>query len=151
MVTAAANIRQSAEAFGAMNETLTLSAARNVEAAQAQLSAAQSNERVAEQFGQTGERWPEIQMALEDAARVMGSLDAKLKEQIGTMADQFTERFHGASDGLLKSVQSFQPTVEALSGVVGDAQRTVVDAIGKLNAHETVMTEMVEAAANLRS
>ena len=74
----------------------------------------------------------------------------KLKEQIASMSDQFSERFNGASDGLMKSVQSFQPAVQALSGVVGDAQRAVVDAVGKLNAHEAVMKEMVEAAANIR-
>ena len=150
MAGAAVNIRQASEAFGAMNETLTVSAARNEEASKAQFSAAQSNERVAEQFGKTSDRWPEIQKALEDAAHVMGSLDAKLKEQIGSMANQFSDRFSGASDGLLKSVQGFQPTVEALSGAVGDAQRAVADAVAKLNSHETVIKEMVGAAVNIR-
>jgi len=75
---------------------------------------------------------------------------AKLKDQIGHMADQFSERFNGASDGLVKSVQGFQPTVEALSGAVGDAQRTVSDAVAKLNSHETVMGEMAGAAVNIR-
>jgi methyl-accepting chemotaxis protein len=150
MAGAAVNIRQASEAFGAMNETLTVSAARNEEASKAQFSAAQSNERVAEQFGKTSDRWPEIQKALEDAAHVMGSLDAKLKEQIGSMANQFSDRFSGASDGLLKSVQGFQPTVEALSGAVGDAQRAVADAVAKLNSHETVMKEMAGAAVNIR-
>lgn len=74
----------------------------------------------------------------------------KLKEQIGSMADQFSEKFNGASDGLMKSVQGFQPTVEALSGAVGDAQRTVADAVAKLNAHEAVMQEMAGAAVNIR-
>jgi hypothetical protein len=74
----------------------------------------------------------------------------KLKEQIGSMANQFSERFNGASDGLMRSVQGFQPTVEALSGAVGDAQRTVADAVAKLNAHETVMGEMAGAAVNIR-
>jgi hypothetical protein len=75
---------------------------------------------------------------------------AKLKEQIGSMANQFSERFNGASDGLMRSVQGFQPTVEALSGAVGDSQRTVADAVAKLNAHETVMQEMAGAAMNIR-
>lgn len=74
----------------------------------------------------------------------------KLKEQIANMADQFSERFNGASDGMMKSVQSFQPTVEALSGAVGNAQRTVADAVAKLNSHETVMEEMAGAAVNIR-
>jgi hypothetical protein len=75
---------------------------------------------------------------------------AKLKEQIGSMANQFSERFNGASDGLMRSVQGFQPTVEALSGAVGDSQRTVADAVAKLNAHEAVMQEMAGAAVNIR-
>lgn len=74
----------------------------------------------------------------------------KLKEQIASMSDQFSERFNGASDGLMKSVQGFQPTVEALSGAVGDAQRTVADAVAKLNSHENVMGEMAGAAVNIR-
>ena len=74
----------------------------------------------------------------------------KLKEQIANMADQFSERFNGASDGMMKSVQSFQPTVEALSGAVGNAQRTVADAVAKLNSHENVMGEMAGAAVNIR-
>ena len=73
-----------------------------------------------------------------------------MKEQIGNMSDQFSERFNGASDELMKSVQNFQPTVEALSGAVGDVQRTVVDAVAKLNAHEAVMGEMAGAAVNIR-
>jgi hypothetical protein len=75
---------------------------------------------------------------------------ANLKEQIGSMADKFSEGFNGASDGLMKSVQGFQPTVEALSGAVGDAQRTVTNAVEKLNAHESVMQDMAGAATNIR-
>ncbi len=74
----------------------------------------------------------------------------RLKEQIGSMSDQFSEKFNGASDGLMKSVQGFQPTVEALSGAVGDAQRTVTNAVEKLNAHESVMQDMAGAATNIR-
>src|SRR6516165_3718597 len=74
----------------------------------------------------------------------------KLKEQIGSMANQFSEGFNGASDGLMRSVEGFQPTVEALSGVVDDAQRTAADAVAKLNAHEAVMQEMAGAAMNIR-
>jgi len=75
---------------------------------------------------------------------------ARLKEQIGNMADQFSDRFSGASEGLVRTVGSFQPTVEALSGAVGDAQRTVANAVAKLNSHETVMGEMTAAAVSIR-
>ena len=74
----------------------------------------------------------------------------KLKEQIASMSDKFFEGFNGASEGLMKSVQGFQPTVEALSGAVGDAQRTVTNAVAKLNAHESVMQDMAGAATNIR-
>jgi hypothetical protein len=74
----------------------------------------------------------------------------KLKEQIGSMADQFSERFTGASEGLVRTVGNFQPTVEALSDAVGDVQRTVANAVAKLNSHETVMGEMATAAASIR-
>lgn len=93
---------------------------------------------------------PLMQQSAELLSSALTAELGKLKDQIGSMSDQFSERFNGASDGLIKSVQSFQPTVQALSGVVGDAQRAVVDAVGKLNAHEIVMKEMVEAAANVR-
>lgn len=73
-----------------------------------------------------------------------------LKEQIANMSEQFAEKFSGASEGLARTVGSFQPTVEALSGAVGDAQRTVANAVAKLNSHETVMVEMAGAAVNIR-
>ena len=66
------------------------------------------------------------------------------------MAEQFSKNFTGASDDLMKSVQSFQPTVNALSGLVGDAQRTVVGAVEKLNAHGDVMLQMSSAASNIK-
>jgi gas vesicle protein len=75
---------------------------------------------------------------------------ARLKEQIGNMAEQFSDRFNGASEGLVRTVGNFQPTVEALSGAVGDVQRTVANAVAKLNSHETVMGEMATAAASIR-
>lgn len=93
---------------------------------------------------------PLMQQSAEMLSSALTAELGKLKEQIGSMSEQFSERFNGASDGLMKSVQSFQPAVQALSAVVGDAQRAVVDAVGKLNAHEAVMKEMVEAAANIR-
>ena len=88
MAGAAMNIRLAAESFCAMNETLTLSAARNEEASNAQISAAQSNERVAEQFGRIGERLPEIRQTLEDAARVIGSLGSPIVDLQRLLAGQ---------------------------------------------------------------
>jgi ABC-type transporter Mla subunit MlaD len=88
MAGAAMNIRLASESFGAMNETLSLSAARYEGASKAQLSAAQSNERVAEQFGRIGERLPEIRQTLEDAARVIGSLGSPIADLQALLAGQ---------------------------------------------------------------
>ncbi len=80
MAGAATNIRQAAEAFGTMNEPLTLSATRNEEASKAQLSAAQTNERVAEQFGKIGERLPEVRDTLQQAATVIATIIGPIME-----------------------------------------------------------------------
>ena len=92
-------------------------------------------------------------------ASVTGDFGAEIKDAVSnaTTAERTRDRARvdrarrwdgggPARDGLMKSVQGFQPTVEALSGAVGDAQRTVADAVAKLNAHEAVMQEMAGAA-----
>lgn len=74
----------------------------------------------------------------------------KLKDTISQMSEQFTSRFSSASDELMRSVQSFQPTVATLSQAVSDAQQTVSHAVAKLNAHEAVMSQMAEAVEKLK-
>jgi len=64
------------------------------------------------------------------------------------MAEQFSEKFNGASLELASSVQGFKPTIEILTTTVGNAQQTVFDAVTKLNSHEKVMQEMAEVAKN---
>ena len=73
---------------------------------------------------------------------------ASLKKQISSMAEQFSEKFNGASLELASSVQGFKPTIEILTTTVGNAQQTVFDAVTKLNSHEKVMQEMAEVAKN---
>jgi methyl-accepting chemotaxis protein len=73
-----------------------------------------------------------------------------LKNQIGSMAEQFSEQFTGASGELMASVKSFEPTVKTLSETVGNSQRIVVYAVQKLNAHEMVMEKMASAAAQIQ-
>ena len=94
---------------------------------------------------------PLMEKSAELLSTALTSELVRLKEQIGTMSEQFSQNFTGASDGLMRSVQGFQPTVEALSGAVGAAQRTVTEAVTRLNGHETVMQEMTGAATNIRS
>ena len=80
MALAATEVRQAAEAFKEMQETLKLSSARNESAASAQLTAAQSNEKVAEKFDHVGDRLPEIRQTLENAASVIASIGGPIVE-----------------------------------------------------------------------
>lgn len=73
-----------------------------------------------------------------------------LKEQIGVMSEQFSSKFSGASEELMKSVQSFEPTIKTLSETVGLAQQSVVIAVNKLTSHEKVMEKMATAATEIR-
>jgi conjugal transfer/entry exclusion protein len=72
-----------------------------------------------------------------------------LKNQIEGMAQKFSESFDGASSNLLQSIQGFEPTVQSLSGTVETAQRAVINAVDKLNSHESVMSEMAQAATKI--
>jgi hypothetical protein len=86
----------------------------------------------------------------EQSARLLSSAITaelgKLKDTIDQMGHQFNSRFSSASEELMRSVQSFQPTVATLSQVVSDSQRTVVAAVDRLNAHEAVIGTMSKAA-----
>ena len=75
---------------------------------------------------------------------------AELKKQIGRMASQFSDQFSGVSGDLIASVERFEPTVKTLSGAVDTAQRSVTEAVNKLNAHESVMEKMAVAATEVR-
>ena len=74
----------------------------------------------------------------------------KLKHAVEHMSEQFTSRFSTASEDLMRSVNSFQPTVTTLAETMNDVRTTVADAVGKLNAHESVMIQMVGAAENVK-
>ena len=91
---------------------------------------------------------------MEKSAEILSSaLTAELghlKTQIGSMANEFSGKFSGASDELMKAVQGFQPTVTQLSDTVGATQRTVADAVAKLDGQEAVIQQMTDAAANIR-
>jgi len=89
---------------------------------------------------------PLMEKSAELLSHALTSELAKLKEQIGSMS----EGFKGASTGLVQSVKDFQPTITTLAAAVGDSQKAVADAVGKLNSHEAVMKELAEAAVNVR-
>lgn len=93
---------------------------------------------------------PLMEKSAELLANAITTELGNLKEQIGSMADQFSKEFNGASEELMKSVKDFQPTIEILSKTVGNAQQTVTDAVDKLNAHESVMEKMAAAATEVR-
>ena len=74
---------------------------------------------------------------------------AKLQEAVTGMAERFGNEFNGASKQLHQTVAGFEPVVKALGATVNTAQATVREAVDKLNAHEGVMTAMVEAAKRI--
>jgi hypothetical protein len=93
---------------------------------------------------------PLMEKSAELLGKVLTTELVKFKEQIESMATQFSKQFSGASGELMTSVRNFEPTVKTLSETVGVAQRTVTEAVGKLNAHETVMEKMATAATEVR-
>jgi methyl-accepting chemotaxis protein len=92
---------------------------------------------------------PLMEKSAELLANAITAELVNLKEQVGRMAEQFSEEFSGSSNELMKSVQKFQPTIEILSQTVENAQKTVINAVGKLNAHESVMDKMAIAATEV--
>ena len=80
MAEASDKIKAASELFASMNGTLESSAMRNKDAAEAQQAAANVNQEVATKFGVVGDRLPEVRQTIEDAARVIGSLGAPLKD-----------------------------------------------------------------------
>ncbi len=93
---------------------------------------------------------PLMEKSAELLSRALTAEIGNLKEQIGSMSTQFSSQFTGVSGKLLESVESFEPTVKILSDTVGNAQRTVMEAVDKLNAHATVMERMATAATEIR-
>jgi len=89
---------------------------------------------------------PLMEKSAELLSHALTSELVNLQKQIGAMSEGFT----GASSGLVQSVKDFQPTITTLSAAVGDSQKAVADAVGKLNSHEAVMKELAEAAVNVR-
>ena len=67
-------LQLAANSFANMNDTLLLSAENNRKAADAQLSSSELNRRVAEKFEKVGEKLPEIEDTLNDAAKVIVSI-----------------------------------------------------------------------------
>ena len=80
MAAASTEVRQAAEAFSTMKDSLQQCAVRNEEAARAQKSAAETNTQVAETFRHVGERLPEVRQTLENAATVVASISAPITD-----------------------------------------------------------------------
>lgn len=85
---ASEKIKQAANSFASMNGALETSASRNKDAAEAQNEAAKANQEVAGKFAAVGERLPEVQQTIEDAARVIGSLGGPIAELQTLLAKQ---------------------------------------------------------------
>ncbi len=147
MATASTEIRKAAEAFITMKETLQQCAARNEDAAQAQLSAAQSNTQVAERFLHIGERLPEIRQTLEDAAQVIVSISGpitdlkKYLDELPAVQEEF-ERSRAKSEEersamLLKMTNDLAEKV----GRAAEQFTQVGDLADKLNSAATNLDE----------
>ena len=80
MAAASTEVRQAAEAFATMKDSLQQCAVRNEEAARAQKSAAETNTQVAETFRHVGDRLPEIRQTLENAATVVASISGPITD-----------------------------------------------------------------------
>ncbi|MGV3661001.1 MAG: anti-phage ZorAB system protein ZorA [Prosthecobacter sp.] len=84
----------------------------------------------------------------------MGKLGSQIRDAVasatmegqGTMAEQsakiLSESLTAELETIRKSVEGFQPEVKALSETVNGAQKVVINAVDKLNAHEEVMLQM---------
>lgn len=93
---------------------------------------------------------PIADVAAQTVATAITAELGKLKQAVEQMSEQFTSRFSTASEDLMRSVNSFQPTVTTLAATMTDVRSTVADAVGKLNAHEGVMIQMAGAAENVK-
>jgi ABC-type transporter Mla subunit MlaD len=147
MAAASTEVREAAEAFMTMKETLQQCAARNEDAAQAQLSAAQTNTQVAERFRHIGERLPEIRQALEDAARVVASISGPITdlktylERLPATQEEFEKSRAKSEDD--RSAMLFKMSGD-LADKVGKAAEQftkVGDLADKLNAAATSLDE----------
>ena len=80
LTAASERIKEAAAKFAELRETFESSSRSNLSAAEAQEKAAGANLTVAGQFERVGERLPELRQAIEDGARIIGSLGQPLLE-----------------------------------------------------------------------
>ena len=93
---------------------------------------------------------PLVEKSAELLSNALTAELVNLKNQINDMADQFSRQFSGASSELMTSISQFEPTVKTLTTTVEAAQRTVIVAVQKLNAHEAVMEKMSAASVHIQ-
>lgn len=93
---------------------------------------------------------PLVEKSAELLSNALTAELVNLKNQINDMADQFSRQFSGASSELMTSISQFEPTVKTLTTTVEAAQRTVIVAVQKLNAHEAVMEKMSSASVHIQ-
>ena len=73
-------LREAAKSFSEMNDTLKVSSENNRKAADAQLLSTELNRQVALKFEKVGEKLPEIENTLNDAAKVIVSISSPVNE-----------------------------------------------------------------------
>jgi chromosome segregation ATPase len=139
-------IKEAAEQLTALRDTFTLSAQRNKEAAQAQEKAAATNEDVAARFEVVGDKLPEVQLAIADGARVIGTLGQPLmdlRELLERTRAIFGEQAEAQSSRDEQRTRVLLAQTETLA-------KAVADAAAKFAQVESLAVSLEGAAANLQ-
>jgi ABC-type transporter Mla subunit MlaD len=143
MAKASSDVLQAAEAFASMQETLLQCSTRNEDAANAQLSAAQSNKNVADQFHHIGEKLPEIQATLKDAAQVISSISGPIDdlktylEKLPTEQEEFEKGRAKAEDNRNAMLLKMSSDLAEKVGLAAEQFTKVGDLAVKLDAAAT--------------
>jgi methyl-accepting chemotaxis protein len=142
---ASQRIKQAADTFVSMNETLETSALRNKDAAQAQHEAAQANNEVAAKFSTIGEGLPEVRQTIEDAARVIGSLGGPIAELQTLLAQQ--PELHQQLEG--QRTASEEERSARLLSLSKDLAETVGKAVEEFAKVGAITQELEKATSSL--
>jgi len=132
MSEAARQIGEAADKMAGLRESIELASQRHASAAEAQERAAQTNSAVADQFERVGERLPEVRQAIEDGARIIGSLGQplldlsdllrKTPEVFATQATQQATSEEARTSRLLAQTESLANAVAAAADKFSEVQ-----------------------------
>jgi methyl-accepting chemotaxis protein len=142
----ALRLKEAAVELANMRDTFALSSQKNSEAASAQEKAATANIGVTEQLQAISDKLPELQKAISEGASVIASLGPPLLDLKEILA-KTPETFSGQ---LGTTLSGFEGTLKGVQGVVSSSQEAMAQAVGRLTAHEEVVTKLAEGALRLK-